>query len=284
MNDHVDTRRPLKSVGLVSVRQDLEADPLGTLQRLKELGYEAVEPMRRTGTTPEQRDHIQRVVGDAFDLSSADISADVLADALRQTGLKVSSCLVSMPEGPYTNEILDEQEQLGSTMLVLPSIYNPRRDDIPVEDFTNLDDIKRSAERVNIAAQNARERGMRLGYHNHSWEISADFDGRSGLEVFFDLVDPDVFAELDVYWAHVGGRSPAAMIDTLGSRVGAVHIKDGPGSANEPNMAVGSGAVDMPPVLERIQHLSAWTVEFDFAVDMWGALAESHDYVAARMG
>ena len=33
--------------------------------------------------------------------------------------------------------------------------------------------------------------GMRLGYHNHEFEL-VDFDGRTGLELLFEAAGPDL--------------------------------------------------------------------------------------------
>ena len=60
---------------------------------------------------------------------------------------------------------------------------------------------------------------MRVGYHNHAWEFATDFDGRSGLDVFYELCEPDVIAEIDIYWAQLGGRDPVDLVRTLGERV-----------------------------------------------------------------
>ena len=53
-------------------------------------------------------------------------------------------------------------------------------------------------------------------------------DGRPALEVFADLLDPSVRLEVDLYWATAGGAEPVALLQRLGDRVIAVHVKDGP--------------------------------------------------------
>ena len=47
---------------------------------------------------------------------------------------------------------------------------------------------------------------MRLGYHNHDFELSSLIGGRPALEVLADELDPGVLLEVDTYWAAVGGQ------------------------------------------------------------------------------
>lgn len=146
------------------------------------------------------------------------------------------------------------------------------------------DRIKRVAERFNLAAERARSRDMRIGYHNHFWEFGTDFDGRSGLEVFFELVEPDVFAEIDLYWARVGGRDPVELITSLGSRVLLLHAKDGDGAPGTPSCAFGDGVVDLPRALETASSAMWHVVELEGLdeTDIWPALDQSRRYLIDR--
>jgi len=94
---------------------------------------------------------------------------------------------VHLPEGEQAEAVLDEQELLGSTVLVTPVLLDPESG--AFESFSDLDRIKALAERFNRAAELARSRRMRVGYHNHAWEFGTDFDGRSGLEEFYALCE-----------------------------------------------------------------------------------------------
>ena len=107
---------------------------------------------------------------------------------------------------------------LGSSMLVTAGTLRPRIG-LARERSTISTGSRQLAERFNRAAELARSRGMRVGYHNHFWEFGTDFDGRSGLDVFYELCEPDVVAEIDIYWAQVGGRDPVDLVRTLGDRV-----------------------------------------------------------------
>jgi hypothetical protein len=70
------------------------------------------------------------------------------------------------------------------------------------------------------------------------------------------------------------------VLERLGDRVVALHVKDGPTVKGEPNVAVGSGAMPVSAVLAAAPE-DAWrVVEFDeCATDLFEALAASLAYV-----
>jgi len=120
-----------------------------------------------------------------------------------------------------------------------------------------------------------------LGYHNHWWEFSTNRDGRTAWSALFEQLDPTVFAELDIYWATLGGADPRHVIADLGERLWLLHVKDGPCDASEsPMVAVGSGSLDIPAILASAPTARWHIVELDrCATDMFTALADSHRYL-----
>jgi len=83
------------------------------------------------------------------------------------------------------------------------------------------------AHRLNAAAELAAGYGLTVGYHNHAQEFIADFDGVSAYERFVALTEDRVAIELDLFWARTGGQDVPALVQRLGSRLIAVHVKDG---------------------------------------------------------
>ena len=207
------------------------------------------------------------------------IDVPALARALAEHGMAATSSHVMLPEGAQAEAILDDLELLGSTLLVVPALFNAEA--MNVEGFDDLDRIKRLAERFNMAAELARPRGIRIGYHNHFWEFAASFDGRSGLETFYDLVEPDVFAEVDIYWAQLGGRDPLDLVQSLGERVLLLHVKDGDGQLGTPSCALGSGVVDLPAVLAAATSAAAHIVELEGLGEdgVWSELDRSRHFL-----
>ena len=241
---------PPISVQLYTLREETAADFPAVLTRLGAKGYVGVELAGFGSLTPPQ-----------------------LRQALDDAGLVVSSAHVGFQDETEFGASLDEHQLLGCDTAVIPALSHKA--------FADLDAVRATADRVNALERVARERGMTLGYHNHWWEFTTMPDGRPALLHFFDLLSPTVFAEVDIYWAQVGGSDPKGVVTELGSRVGLLHVKDGPADEPpSPMVAVGDGVVDVTGVLEASPSAQWHIVELDrCATDMFEAVERSYDYL-----
>jgi len=241
---------PPISVQLYSLREETAADFPTVLARLGAKGYVGVELAGFGSLTPPQ-----------------------LRQALDDAGLVVSSAHVGFQDENEFAASLDEHQLLGCDTAVIPALSHKA--------FADLDAVRATADRVNALERVARERGMTLGYHNHWWEFTTMPDGRPALLHFFDLLSPTVFAEVDIYWAQVGGSDPKDVVTELGSRVGLLHVKDGPADEPpSPMVAVGDGVVDVTGVLGASPSAQWHIVELDrCATDMFDAVERSYDYL-----
>lgn len=71
-----------------------------------------------------------------------------------------------------------------------------------------------------------RAAGIRFGYHYHSHEYRP-VDGTTMIDVFASETKPEnVFIQMDVYWAVVGGASPVEYFKKYPGRYELLHIKD----------------------------------------------------------
>lgn len=234
-------------VQLYSVRQQLADDRRGTLQRISALGYEAVEP---------------------FDLLTDPAGLRSLTD---EFGLSIGSAH-SPVHGEKRGELLDAAGVIGLDTLIVPAIRAP--------EFADRSGVEGVARTLNETAAQAGERGISVGYHNHYWEITSTVDGQYALEVLAGLLAPEVFLEVDVYWAHVGGADVPELLRRLGDRVRFLHVKDGPGTREDPQTAVGTGVVPIPAILDAAPD-AVRIVELDeCATDMFEALDASRRYLA----
>ena len=134
---------------------------------------------------------------------------------------------------------------------------------------------------LNAANELARQRGVRLGYHNHHWEFMTFVDGVTAHEKFFGLLDSSVFAEIDTYWAHLGGSDTAAALKGLDARAPLIHVKDGPAEDPQSDMvAVGEGTLDVPAIVTATDDAEWHIVELDHcATDMFEALDQSYHFL-----
>lgn len=243
---------PPVAAQLWSLHQEASHDLLGVLEKVAALGYPAVETISLYGHRPA-----------------------VVRRRLRELGLVLCSAHAPFPAGEQAAGILDAYEELGTDTLVWS---------LEPAEFESPGAIERGAARVNEAAANAAERGMRIAYHNHFAEFRNVFGGRSAYEVLLDALDPAVLIELDTYWAHTGGADPAAVAASLGQRLESVHLKDGPARGMDDHMVpFGEGVVDVAAAARANPAVRWHIVEMDRSHhDMYELLGRCYDHLVGH--
>jgi len=221
--------RPI-GLQLYTLRKPFAADPMGTLERIREVGYDAVEFA-----------------------APLDSDFDALAARLRDIGLDCPSAHVGlgdMAERP--DAVLSMARALGCRYLVMPFVMPDQRDWSAVID------------KLGAFAVRARAEGLRVAYHHHDFEFEA-VDGVRPFDRLTAETDPDLIDfELDVYWLGKAGEDPAAMIEKMAGRVKLIHLKD---MADDGGMAdVGAGTYDFSALIRAGDSAGAehYFVEHDF--------------------
>lgn len=202
-----------------------------------------------------------------------DLSAAAFRDTLARLDLQLAAAHVPLPDRDGFTALLDAQAAIGAHRIVVA--YQPP------ECFADAPAIARTAQRLNALAAAARRYGMTLGYHNHHWEFASRIDGRAAHDLLFAELDPDVFAEIDTYWARVGGADPVAVVAGFAGRAPLLHLKDGPlDDPRSPMTALGTGRMDIPALL-AVSCATWHIVELDrCATDMLAAVRASHAFLA----
>ena len=205
------------AVQLYTLRARLAEDVDATLGAVAEMGLRIIEP---------------------FDLVRY---GDALATSMRVHGLRAETAHIDLLEGEI-DRVAEAAAGLGIGTVIQPWT-EPER-------WTTLDGVRRVAEDLNDAAGRLATSGLRVGYHNHHFELASRFDDRHALEAFADELDPEVVLEVDTYWAFAGGADVPALLRRLGDRVVALHIKDGDGSLDtKRQVPVGSGRLPVRDIL-----------------------------------
>ena len=237
------------SVQLYTLREALAADADRTLGELAELGFRMVEPFG----VPQTAASLQSALG-RYDLTAPTAHGKFL-DADQE-------------------EAFAAARDIGVQTLIQPSV-DPAR-------WQDAAGVAGIADGLNQAAATAADHGLRVGYHNHHFELESRIDGRHALEVLADQLDPAVVLQVDTYWAYAGGADVPALLGRLGDRVVALHVKDGDGSLNpKAQTAVGSGRL---PVLDFLAAApdALRVIELDDTEgDRLAAVAASREYLAA---
>ncbi|WGD37289.1 sugar phosphate isomerase/epimerase [Lysinibacter sp. HNR] len=251
------------SVQLYAVREELDADLDGTLGKLADIGLRNVEGFNFVPRAAELRAGFAR-----YGLSVPTAHGPFLS-----TELKFGDQVIPVPPPEKTFEAAAE---LGTDTVIDPYVAPDR--------WQSVDDIHRTADALNKAADVAAGFGLRVGYHNHAHELEFSSGGKFGFEIFADRLDPRVVLEVDTYWSTVGGANTPELLRSLGSRVAALHIKDGPlGDDPFDQTPAGQGAVDIAAILAAAPANAYAVIEFDqYAGDIFEGIKESYRYLSQK--
>lgn len=238
------------SIQLYTLRDAMQEDLPGTVARVAEIGFRQVEPYNFVATAKE------------------------LGVALKENGLTAPSGhapLLSQDQ----DEIFAAAKELGISTVIDPYL--------PAEHWQDMETIRGTAAKLNAAAKKGAEYGIRVGYHNHAWELESSIAGTTALEYFAGLLDPELVLEIDTYWAAVGGQDPVELLTRLGDRVRFIHIKDGPGTTDTTaQLPAGQGTIPVLDVIAAARSLEVGVVEFDdYSGDIFEGITESLIYLTA---
>ncbi len=142
-----------------------------------------------------------------------------------------------------------------------------------------LDDYRRVAEALNRAGELARAQGLRVGYHDHDFEL-APIDGVFPHDVLLSETDPALVSfEMDLYWMTRAGADPMAYFGRHPGRFHLCHMKgmDRRGEMTE----VGAGGIDFCKILrDRAEAgLRHFYVEHDHPTDPLASIRASYRFL-----
>jgi sugar phosphate isomerase/epimerase len=90
-------------------------------------------------------------------------------------------------------------------------------------DVSYLDNLCTYINEVNVIA---KERGMRLGFHNHASDERPLENGKIILDYLIENTDPSFFIQLDNHNMMTAGRDPIAFLNQYKTRIKVLHVKD----------------------------------------------------------
>ncbi|WP_439582765.1 sugar phosphate isomerase/epimerase family protein [Dyadobacter bucti] len=229
----------IKSVGLqlYSLKDVLENDLKGVLERVAKAGYKEVE------SYPGKKGHY-------YGLQPKEFSA-----MLNGMGLK----LVSSHFGSGTREGKAESWQ-QATMLVKFDELVEKAGETGQEYLTcswmdkslrgSADDLKRTAELFNTVGEKCKKGGLQFAYHNHAFEFEKV--GESMIYDFMlDNTDPKLVQwEMDIFWLVAGQHDPAAYFKKYPNRFPLGHVKDMDKLDKKKNTEIGNGSIDYTEILK----------------------------------
>jgi sugar phosphate isomerase/epimerase len=246
---HPGDRLPRVGLQLYSVRDLMQRDVARTLQQVAAIGYREVEFAGYFGQSPAR-----------------------IRGLLNSHGLQAPSSHVSLTDLTGDAErIFDAAAAIGHRYLIVPSL-DP-------EDRRTLDDFRQVAEGLNRAGQAARGRGLRVGYHNHDFEL-APIAGGVPYDLLLSETDPElVYFEMDFFWMTRGGADPVSYFERYPGRFHLCHIKDMDRGGEM--VDVGAGRIDFRRILHqwKAAGLRHFYVEHDHPADPLAFARHSYDFL-----
>lgn len=181
---------------LYSVREQMAEDFEGTLKKVKEMGYDAVEFAGLFGRTANEVKALCEEIG-LVPVSAHVAYAEIMQDP---------------------DKVLGTYAEIGCKFIVIPYLSEEYRPGS--EKFEQvLEDFK-------MIGQKVKDLGMKLCYHNHDFEF-VKINGEYGLDIIFKTVPADLLeTELDTCWVNVGGENPAEYVKKYAGRTTILHLKD----------------------------------------------------------
>lgn len=199
------------AVQLYCVRDDMTADPLGSLTKLAKMGYTHVE-------------HANYVDHKFYGWTATEFKK-VLADL----GLKMPSGHTVLGKdhwdataGDFTDawkKTVEDAALLEQKFVVSPWLDESLRQ--------TYDDFLRFMEVFNKCGELCKKSGMQFGYHNHDFEFSATLNGEKVFDLIMKNTDADkVVMQLDMGNMYIAGALAKDVIGQYPGRYGTIHVKD----------------------------------------------------------
>ncbi|MGH7594571.1 MAG: sugar phosphate isomerase/epimerase family protein [Gemmatimonadales bacterium] len=247
--DHLDRI----GVQLYTLRDLMQLSVERTLSQVAAIGYKEVEFAGYFNRPPRA---IKQLLDDN---GLASPSAHIGLDALR---------------GPW-NRTLSDAAEIGHKWLVIASINDADRN--------SSEAIRRTADLIHKAADDATFYKIKLAYHNHEVEFQL-VGGKRMFDQLLQLTKPgELQVEMDLYWITKAGGDPLAYFKQWPGRFPMVHVKDA-GPPPEYQMEdVGQGTIKWAEIFAQRKEagIKHYFVEHDSPADPITSITASYKYLRA---
>jgi len=167
---------------------------------------------------------------------------------------------------------------------------------IPVECRESYDGYMRAIDRMNAVGRTLARDGVVIGYHNHAQEFRRFPNGKTGMDLLFEHLDPSAARfMLDTHWVQAGGGDVLHWIERCAGRIKYLHAKDyrvapanyltGIGDTHKQFAQIGAGGLPWQSIVDTALRVGvkAFIVEQDFTYgeDPYACAADSYAALAA---
>jgi sugar phosphate isomerase/epimerase len=212
---------------MYSVRNTLKANPMGTVRKVREMGYQGLEFFAPYFEwTPAQAKEMRRLLDDlGIRCFSTHNDSDYLSGEKLQHARELNLIL-------------------GSEYIVMASSHEK----------PGLDGWREVAETLNAGAEKMEADGLKVGYHNHQTEFRLA-DGVRPMEILAKNTKPSVMLQLDVGTCIEAGSDPVAWIKANPGRIRSMHCKEwSPEAGKGYSVLFGEGVAPWKKLFEAAEH------------------------------
>ena len=212
---------------MYSVRNTMQADLMGTVRAVGEMGYQGLEFFAPyfAWTTAQAKD-MRKLLDDL---------------GIRCFSTHNDSDNLSGEKSRHAREL---NLILGSKYMVMASSHGK----------AGLDGWREVAETLNTAADAVEKDGLKVGYHNHQTEFTP-IDGVRPIEILAKNTKPSVMLQLDVGTCIEAGSDPGAWIKANPGRIRSMHCKEwSPEAGKGYSVLFGEGVAPWKKLFEAAEH------------------------------
>jgi sugar phosphate isomerase/epimerase len=211
----------LVGLQLYTVRDLAGKDFTGTLKKVAEIGYDAVEFAGYGGLTATD---LKKLI---TELKLIPAGAHEAIDVLQKE----------------IDKVIEFHKTLGTQYIVCPYMPDPwqKGGAAKYKEFAGL---------LETAGEKIKKAGLQLCYHNHNFEFRKEGE-KYLLEFLYEACKADIVqAEVDAYWVKRAGLDPIKFLENHAGRVKLVHMKDMTADDKKDFAPVGTGSMDIKGIIQ----------------------------------
>jgi len=248
---------PKKIIGiqLYTLRNQVKEDFTGTLQKIADIGYNAIEAAgyadgKFYGYFPKEYKKITEDMG--------------LIPQSTHTAVNIENI----------DKVIEDTLEAGMSYLVLPYLSEDKR--------RTIDEYKKTAEEFNKIGERCKNSGLQFAYHNHAFEFEK-MNGIIPYDILLEQTDPEfVTMQLDLYWMVYGGYEPIYYFGKYPGRFGLWHVKDMDNTEKRESTEIGKGIIDFEKIFadkERAGMKYFYLEQEYFKIPPFESIAISYNYL-----
>lgn len=213
-----------KKTGMIlyTVRNEMDKDPETALDRIAGIGYNWLEAASYSE-------------GRYYGHKPSDFRKMV-----ESRGMQLVSSHNSLNRDNL-DEVVGAAAEAGLQYTVIPSL--------PDQWISSPDEIKRTADFMNMAGEKCRDKGIKLCFHNHTIEFKP-VEGVIPYDVFLNNTEPGLVSfQLDLAWIKSSGNDPLDYFNRFPGRFELWHVKDL--TEDHKDATLGEGIIDFRPIFDK---------------------------------